>query len=124
LFTDIVDFEADPADTTDRVTLFLPVSTLIGYTGGPICSLNASCNSAPPSSSPVFRFSAIRADDIFSGIISGSLTPAAVPGSIAGAGLPGLAVSERRSSHVVAQEAEGASKSLRLACAFDIARSK
>jgi len=84
---------ADPADTTDRAILFFP-STLIGYMGGPICSENASCPTLPPGPSQQFIFSLVRFDsadpDIFFAILSGSLTPVAVPGPIAGAGLPGL----------------------------------
>jgi hypothetical protein len=81
---------ADHADSTDRMHLHLPASNLIGYTGGPICGLAAQCNSVPPDVFPEFVFSDVRVDNIPFPIVSGSLTPAAVPGPIVGAGLPGL----------------------------------
>lgn len=81
---------ADPAHTTDRMHLHLPVSNLIGYTGGPICSTTALCNSSPPDVFPTEVFSDFFIDNFRYPIFSRSLTPAAVPGPIAGAGLPGL----------------------------------
>ena len=64
----------------------LPVGDLIGYTGGPMCSVEFhGCGDATVTT--VITFSGT---DFFPD--SGALTPevAAVPGPIAGAGLPGL----------------------------------
>jgi hypothetical protein len=63
--------------------LRLPVDTLVGYTGGQICSLSLPCGATPTS---IFDSGAAGSADF------GFLTPevASVPGPIAGAGLPGL----------------------------------
>jgi hypothetical protein len=54
--------------------------SLIGYTGGPLCSTSTSCTAG--------LLTSILANNTVNNATSGSLTP--VPGPIAGAGLPGL----------------------------------
>src|SRR5262249_41104360 len=68
--------------SNNELLVNLPVSTLVGYTGGAICVFTSPF---PPCGAPTFVH-------LISGgnrdTASGSLT--AVPGPIAGAGLPGL----------------------------------
>ena len=70
----------------DHLNLPLPVATLSGYNGGPLCSTSFTTNCLEPSNVAVVGL------QILTNLVSGSLTPetAAVPGLIAGAGLPGL----------------------------------
>jgi hypothetical protein len=78
-------------DLIIELALFLPVSNLIGYTGGAICSFTTSCAENAVSFVDINNIFDPSLDQSF-GVTSGSLTPqtAAVPGPIVGAGLPGL----------------------------------
>jgi hypothetical protein len=68
----------------DNLNLSLPVATLSGYNGGPLCSTSFTTNCLEPSNVHVLGL------QISTNLVSGSLTSAPVPGPIAGAGLPGL----------------------------------
>lgn len=76
--------------SSDTLTLVVPVSNLIGYTGGSICGVGGNPNQPCfPTNSVVSIFT----DPGFTtlSVSSGSLTPeVAVPGPVVGAGLPGL----------------------------------
>jgi hypothetical protein len=69
--------------------LFLPVTTLTGYLGGPLCSLTFDCGPPlPPFTSGIDLLSYHPLFDIFIPILTGDLVPS--PGPTIGTGLPGL----------------------------------
>lgn len=67
------------------VTLYFPVFSFVGYTGGLICSSTQPCGNSHNLISTVTDL-----DPAVWNIASGNLTLAAVPGPIVGAGLPAL----------------------------------
>ena len=76
----------DGPPTTAALSLNLPVLTLIGYGGGPICGATTGCLSGSGFNAP--SQVGLPGPVVWT-VESGTLT-APVPGPIAGAGLPGL----------------------------------
>jgi hypothetical protein len=72
----------------DVLTLYFPVSSFVGYTGGSICSQENACFAGVTQLISQLQV----ADPVIWNVQSGSLTPeiSAVPGPAVGAGLPGL----------------------------------
>jgi hypothetical protein len=81
--------DGGPLGPIDTLYLYLPVNTLVGYTGGSICSTTKPCTPPPPSAG---LFSQLIDNQLESTdeLLNGSLTPASVPGPTIGSGLPGL----------------------------------